>query len=121
MERFKKILCVVDALAGPSPALHRAVTLTSNNDAELKVIDVVDDASGWFGLLQSHQADLIQDRTERLQQLVAPLSSQNTSISVELIRGRPAIEATREVLRHGFDLVIKDGRGTSKHPTRLIS
>jgi nucleotide-binding universal stress UspA family protein len=40
MQRFKKILCVIDHGEASKPALERAVALAENNQAELTVVDV---------------------------------------------------------------------------------
>ena len=120
MKRFNKILCVADALEKQSGAIERASKLAVANEAELKIFDVVDDSPSWLGLFAPLQRELNQERSSRLQGLVAPLKSDKMTVTSELLHGRPAIEVTREVLRNGYDLVIKDARGTSSHKTLLF-
>ena len=121
MKRFQNVLCFVDAAAESQRALHLAAKLAGRNGASLKIVDVVDDTSNWRGmLLKSLAGDLEQQRQSQLQGLAESVRSQVETVTFELLHGRPALAVVREVLRHGFDLVIKDARGTSTHKTLLV-
>ena len=121
MKRFQNVLCFVDAWAENQRALHRAAKLAGRNSASLKIVDVIDDTSNWLGmLLKSHAGDLEQQRQNQLQGLAESVRSQVETVTFELLHGRPALAVVREVLRHGFDLVMKDARGTSTHKTLLV-
>ena len=121
MKRFQNILCFVDALAKNQGALHRAAELAGRNGASLKIVDVIDDTPSWLGmLLKSHAGTFEQMRRNQLQSLAESVRAQVKMVTTELLHGRPALAVVREVLRHGFDLVMKDARGTSTHKTLLL-
>ena len=50
MQRFKKILCVMEHGEASKPALERAVALAENNQAELMVVDVIPRLSAGIGM-----------------------------------------------------------------------
>ena len=121
MKQFQNILCFVDASAKNQGALHRAAELAGRNGASLKIVDAIDDTPSWFGmLLKSHGGGFEQQRRSELQSLAESVRSQVKTVTTELLHGRPALVVVREVLRHGFDLVMKDARGTSTHKTLLL-
>jgi hypothetical protein len=45
---------------------------------------------------------------------------QPDELTSQLLHGRPAFAIVREVVQHGFDLVIKDAHGTKKDKTLLF-
>lgn len=119
MRRFQNLLCFVDAAGKKHVALRRAVDLAERNGANLKIVDVVDDSE--LGMAWKYHADLfVQHRRERLQELAESARSRVPAATAELLHGRPAPELVREVLRHGFDLLLKDACGTSRHKTLLL-
>jgi universal stress protein E len=116
VERFRRILCVVDPTNQCVQSIERAAVLASRNDAELRVVGVLDAppaSSGDRGGLSS--AD-IQDLTraearEELGRLVASASNHGVDIQTGLLVGTPFIEVIREVLRCKFDLVMMTAEG----------
>lgn len=56
----------------------------------------------------------------RLQSLAEPHADSGVDVETEILQGLPAIEVVKEVIRSGFDLVIKDARGTPSHNTLLV-
>lgn len=121
MKYFQRILAVVDPLAKRQVALGRAFDLADRNEAKLKLVDVVDINRGWLGLMSRSHAELLeQERRSRLQALAAEHNESRVEVETEILQGRPALEIVNEVVRGGFDLVIKDARGTPSHKTLLV-
>lgn len=112
MQRFKKILCVMEHGETSKPALTRAVTLAENNQAELMVVDVVPRLSVGIGMPVSgpanrdYQAELVNEHETRLTALIATYRKR-LDIQHKVLVGISFLEVIREVLRNGHDLVIK--------------
>jgi nucleotide-binding universal stress UspA family protein len=112
MERFKNILCVVDAGSPSDPVLDRACDLALNNQAELTVVDVVEGDIARVGVpdggpitgdlgavLVNRHRELLEAQIERYRSKV--------QIQAKVLLGTPFLEVIREVLRNGHDLVLK--------------
>ena len=112
MKRFKNILCVVAPGKAAGPALERAVTLAENNQASLTVVDVVERVTAGIGMPAGGpisaelQAALVTARAGGLESQVDPYRAR-ISIETRVLIGVPFLELIREVLRNGYDLVIK--------------
>ena len=111
MNRFKKILCVVDTNIENKPALERAIILAENNKAHLTVVEVIDDIS--ISILPKGgpiTTDLQAAQTKiHLQLLDALLEPYREHMEIEskLLIGIPFLEVIHEVLRNNHDLLIK--------------
>lgn len=112
MKRFKSILFVTQADADQHMALQRAVTLATNNQANLTVLDVIPEHPPGTGLPPGTPLDsemmgheLAQHR-QYMDTLIAPFR-EHRDIAVEIRDGKRSVEAIRAVLRNGHDLVIK--------------
>jgi len=112
MQRFKNILCVVGPGSDGRSSLERALTLANNNQARLTVVEVIDEIPPNTTLMErtlssvDFQAILIAEHQEKLQGLVTSLNS-NIEIQAKILIGEPFLEVIRNVIRNGFDLVIK--------------
>jgi len=112
MKRFKKILFVADFIEQGNFALQQAITLAENNQAMLTVVEVVECVTCGIGMPPGGpistelQAVLIDKQSHRLKKLAEPYRNQ-TSINTNVLVGTVFMEIIREVLRNGFDLVIK--------------
>ena len=112
MQRFKNILCVVEAGKAGKHIMERAVTLAEENQASLTVVDVVDRVTAGIGMPEGGpisadlQAALVNDRVEGLETLVDPYRAR-IEIQTRVLVGLSFLEIIREVLRNGHDLVIK--------------
>ena len=112
MQRFKKILCVMEHGEASKPALERAVALAENNQAELKVVDVIPRLSAGTGMpdggpvSRDYQAAMVSEHEARIAALVEPYL-QRLDIQHKVLLGTSFLEVIREVLRNGHDLVIK--------------
>jgi universal stress protein E len=120
MERFKKILFVVDPEKACRPALDRAVALAGKNQAELAVVTVVPRLHAGIHLLGAGAtSDDLQAAAEarqqaRLSSLIEPYG-QRIRIQTKVLLGTPFLKIIREVLSDAHDLVIRppDGAGRS--------
>jgi universal stress protein E len=112
MQRFKKILCVMEHGEASKPALERAVALAENNQAELMVVDVIPRLSAGIGMpdggpvSRGYQAAMLSEHEARLAALVEPYL-QRLDIQHKVLLGTSFLEVIRAVLRNGHDLVIK--------------
>jgi universal stress protein E len=112
MKRFNEILCVVGVGEAGKSALELAVSLAENNQASLTVVEV---AEGVITNLEMPEegpaaADLqdamVSAHAQDLEALVDPYRAR-IKIKTKVLSGTPFLEIIREVLRSGYDLVIK--------------
>lgn len=112
MKRFKKILFVAGSTQQNSYALEQAVKLADENQATLTVVEVVECVTCGIGMPPGGpisaelQAALVDEQTQKLKKLVEPYHNQ-AKIDTTVLVGTAFMEIIREVLRKGFDLVIK--------------
>jgi len=112
MQRFKKILCVMEHGEASKPALERAVALAESNQAELMVVDVIPRLPAGIGMpdgspvSRDYQAALVSEHEARIAALVEPYL-QRLDIQHKVLLGTSFLEVIRAVLRDGHDLVIK--------------
>ncbi len=120
MQRFKKILVLIDIEAPAHASLERAARLARSNDqAVLKVVSVVEGLPWYARLFLPSSSELqdviVQRRIERLDAIVAPLRQEGLSVATGVLRGRPATAAIQDVLMSSHDLLIKDAEADG-HP-----
>ncbi len=113
MKRFKAILCVVGSEGGQVAALERAVSLAENNQAGLTVVTVAP-GRRLFGKGEPDAPDpdqlhdaVVDAHATMLESMVKP-HRQRLEITTRVLQGTPFLQITREVLRRGHDLVLKD-------------
>ena len=112
MQRFKKILCVMEHGEAGKPALERAVALAENNQAELMVVDVIPRLSAGIGMRDGGpisrdlQAAMVSEHEARVLSLLEPYR-QRLDVKHGVLMGTAFLEVIRAVLRDGHDLVIK--------------
>jgi nucleotide-binding universal stress UspA family protein len=112
MQRFKKILCVMEHGEASKPALERAVALAENNQAELMVVDVIPRLPAGIGMpdggpiSRDLQAAMVSEHEARIVALVEPYL-QRLDIQHKVLLGTSFLEVIRAVLCNGHDLVIK--------------
>lgn len=112
MQRFKKILCVMEHGEASKPALERAVALAENNQAELMVVDVIPRLPAGIGIpdggpvSRDYQTAMVIEHEARIAALVEPYL-QRLDIQHKVLLGTSFLEVIRAVLRNGHDLVIK--------------
>jgi nucleotide-binding universal stress UspA family protein len=122
MRRFKKILYVHEEGSDVATAtLNLAVDLAKRNGGLIDLISVIElppimFTSSTAVLLQSRWQKNTEEQLEELARAVAP----NGNLKTKVLTGKPHIQIVREVLRHGYDLVIKP-IGPSGLIDRLLS
>jgi nucleotide-binding universal stress UspA family protein len=112
MQRFGNILFVSTAGADDRGALERAASLADSNQADLTLVEVVEQLPAGLTLAEIDcsteelQTDLVDAAGERLEALAAPWR-RRIQIHHKVVVGTPFLETIREVLRGGRDLVVK--------------
>lgn len=124
MKRFKNILYFADGAVDACPALERAVNLSRTNDARLTVIDVLEHSNSPAEIESRVGADfneiLRRHRQQMLESLIAPFTEADNLIYTRVVTGTAFIEVIREVLRNGFDLVVKSAQPPGGFSERLL-
>ncbi|MEA3243827.1 MAG: universal stress protein [Pseudomonadota bacterium] len=112
MRRFKNLIFVADSGLKGGEAFERAVSLAENNQARLKVVDVVERVTAGIGMPEGGpisaelQAAVVGEHAQGLETLVDPYCKR-IQIQTRVLKGTPFLEIIREVLSNGHDLVIK--------------
>ena len=130
MKRFKNILFVVEN----SSELHgsaagKARELARLNDARIKIVGVMEE--GLFDFLGkqffSHAPELSAFAPEQLkQEIETALVHQDWAdipMEVDVLEGKPFISIIQQVIRHGYDLVVKqnnESEGVDNLGMRLL-
>jgi universal stress protein E len=119
MERFKKILFVVDPEKACRPALDRAVALAGKNQATLTVVAVIPRLDAGMHFLGAGatsgdlQAAAEAQQRARLSSLIEPYG-RRIRIQTKVLIGTPYLEIIREVLTEAHDLVIRPPLGAGR-------
>jgi universal stress protein E len=119
MERFKKILFVVDPEKACRPALDRAIALAGKNQAELAVVTVIPRLNAGIHFLGAGatsgdlQAAAEARQQARLSSLIEPYG-QRIRIQTKVLIGTPYLKIIREVLSDAHDLVIRPPEGAGR-------
>ncbi|MBU1232287.1 MAG: universal stress protein [Proteobacteria bacterium] len=110
MKRFKNILLVADGTHWQDTALQRAVSLAENNQADLTIISTLNlpntiklQGDTVYSKLSS---SIINDCRNQLDEITTN-SPPGVNIKSKVIEGAIFPEIIREVLRSGYDLVVK--------------
>jgi nucleotide-binding universal stress UspA family protein len=112
MKRFKNLVYLAENDVPQEAAMARAVSLATNNQARLSVIDVVrelpaaPEAPRGVPDATELTSARIEARRAELEALVAPHRDQ-VEIQVDVLVGRKYLEAIRRVLGAGHDLLVK--------------
>jgi nucleotide-binding universal stress UspA family protein len=113
VQHFKKLLVPIDPEAKAQPALRRAAQLAQSNDAELDVIEVMEEAPPYVGRLMQRLhvdttlEDIKRESAKRVEALVAPLKATGLKVRTHVATGTPFLEIIRTVIRYHHDLVVK--------------
>ena len=127
MYRFKNILFVVTDDSDMNATLKRAVTLANNHQAQLTVVQVIDDLSSHApppitGLSEQElHAQYITVHQQQLAQIVQPYrDNNNIKLVTKILIGTPFIEIIQQVLRHDHDLVIRTAHNDGERFSRIF-
>ena len=116
MKRFKNILCVVEPSQESVSAFERACLLAQRNDAELRVVGVIESlpvgTKGQAGFPSTDVRELILDEAKaEVEQLVGVADTHGVPVQSDLLAGTPFVQIIREVLRERHDLVVLTAEG----------
>lgn len=120
MQRFKSILVVFDRATGSREALDQAADLAERNGARLDLLvcltEFDTDHSG-----SKLQEIVIRGLHGHFSNLVEPFRDRGIPVSVQVVVGRPFLQAIRAVLRNNHDLVVKTAENAGHHGFRFGS
>ena len=114
MKRFTNILLIAGGDNWQDTALERAVSLATENQADLTVVDVIE-LSGDLRVIGREKRDrlvsgIVDRRLFQLDNMVQHVRDRVT-VQTRVIQGTAFLEIIREVLRNNFDLVMKMSGG----------
>jgi nucleotide-binding universal stress UspA family protein len=126
LERFKNILLVVNSQIKNPAALSCAFSLAKNNNAKLRIVDVVKETSSYQPILPELAKSLnlrdllVEEKKETLKRFLKPFEKEGVETSIKILTGIPFIEIICEVLRKDHDLVITTPEGKSEFKDMLF-
>ncbi|SEL92165.1 universal stress protein E [Colwellia chukchiensis] len=119
MEKYQKILAVVDPTTEDQKALKRAIELAQKTGASITAfLTIYDFSYEMTTMLSSDERDamrqsVINDRKQWLNSLIAELDLSGLSVDCQVVwHNRPFEQIIEQVLENGYDIVIK---GTHQH------
>ena len=119
MEKYQKILAVVDPTTEDQKASKRAIELARKTGASITAfLTIYDFSYEMTTMLSSDEREamrqsVINDRTQWLQSLLSELDTGEIRIDCQVIwHNRPFEQIIEQVLKNGYDIVIK---GTHQH------
>lgn len=114
MTPLSKILYLAALDDSDEPALRRAVALAESNQASLTIATVLSIPPGYNLLAKTHLGfqKLMESERERFSELLEfkreqLKSSTDLEIHTEVFAGKMNLEVVRQVVRNGYDMVIK--------------
>jgi universal stress protein E len=119
MEKYQKILAIVDPTTEDQKALKRAIELARKTGASITAfLTIYDFSYEMTTMLSSDEREamrqsVINDRTLWLETIISTLALTEISVDCQVIwHNRPFEQIINQVLRNGYDIVIK---GTHQH------
>jgi universal stress protein E len=119
MEKYQKILAIVDPTTEDQKAINRALELARKTGASITAfLTIYDFSYEMTTMLSSDEREamrqsVINDRTQWLESLLAELDLTGITIDCKVIwHNRPFEQIIAQVLENGYDIVIK---GTHQH------
>ncbi len=119
MEKYQKILAIIDPTTDDQKALKRAVELANKTKATITAfLSIYDFSYEMTTMLSSDEREamrqsLINDRIQWLNDIIEDIQHENLVIDHKVIwHNRPFEPIIEQVLNHGYDIVIK---GTHQH------
>lgn len=113
MTSFANILFVAERSDNDSAALHQAMDLADNNQAQLTIVGLAEVSERQKAAVDATTkqllAAIVDERQEELESLVRDTSGSCVPVDTRVLVGRGVLEVIRAVLRHQYDLVIKSG------------
>jgi len=119
MEKYKRILAIIDATHDDQKALKRAVELANKTDASITAfLTIYDFSYEMTTMLSSEEREamrtsVINDRLQWMNNQVDAISHPGINIDCKVVwHNRPFEQIIEQVLTNGYDIVIK---GTHQH------
>ncbi len=119
MEKYKKILTVIDPTTDNQKALKRSIELAHRSGGEITAFLTIYDFSYEMTTMlsgeerESMRQSMINDRQQWLEEKVSELDHKNITINTSIIwHNRPFEKIIKKVIAEEFDIVIK---GTHQH------
>jgi universal stress protein E len=119
MEKYQKILAIVDPTTEDQKALERAIELARKTGASITAfLTIYDFSYEMTTMLSSDEREamrqsVINDRTQWLQAIISDLEIDGVAVDCQVIwHNRPFEQIIAQVLNNGYDIVIK---GTHQH------
>ena len=123
MKRFKNILLIADDDCWKDTALQRAVTLAEHNQADLTIIRALkfprDNSLLGDPIFVRLKNAIMDDRQNQLKEITAS-GPAGLNIRGKVIEGGIFPDIIREVLRSGYDLVMKCAAEASSPKSRIF-
>lgn len=113
MNKFKNILVLYDIDQGRA-ALKCSIRMAKKSGARItigRVLEEIPNAKVSSGVITELWNTVLQESHRELELLAKELSAEGLESDFRLVTGTPFIEVIREVLRNGYDLVIKNSEG----------
>ena len=126
MYRFKNILFVATDDGDINAALKRAVTLANNHQAQLTVVQVIDDLSSnappITGLSEQElHAQYLNIHQQQLAQTAQSYrDNNNMKLITKILIGTPFIEIIQQVLHYNYDLVIRSAHNDGERLSMIF-
>ena len=119
--RFSNILLVLNSDTDHSLAMRRAIALARNEFATLTICDVVDRIPASYlrkiSIITPREImdSVIAMKFERIEKAIKFHKTNDVSIEIKVLVGKPHVEIARQVTANRHDLVIKSIAGPRTH------
>lgn len=119
MKHFKNILVIADGSPAQGRALQRAAQLADAGNAKLSIMDVVGTVPLGIETLKDIKKDIrdfsferlqdemVEARVGKIRSLLSQMIPEYKEAPIKVGTGRALVEIIREVVRGGYDLLIK--------------
>lgn len=124
MQRFDKILIVLDAQMDVNRVAELCFTMALDNNAAITVVDSVPEVS-WLARIVGSELDKLRDEAregvqQRLEGFVNLLTKKGVSAAAKPLDGTSWLAVVAEVREGGYDLVIASGRAEEDEENRFL-
>lgn len=115
MKRFNKILVATDMRLQSHPIVEEAAEIARQNNASLKIVDVIPDFPWLARLIVRDHEDIRhvmgKEKKEKLEELASKLRGSGLEVETKVLWGRTSVEIIREVIRGEHDLLMRVAKG----------
>jgi len=117
VEQFRKILIFMNEPSQDQAALEAGGAVAQKSGADVTVLSVLPkiprDMQQWVTAMRLSQIQeaALQERLKELNNFIAPLKESGLAITARVVMGNPFLQAVREVMRGGHDLLVVTAGG----------